>query len=90
MSDDAKGIRELAYQIWESEGRPDGQHHRHWQMACKLAEAQTQQAPQPLVRTKVTKPRAAPEKSSAADKPASGRKALTPRSRPAKTTKPAS
>jgi hypothetical protein len=32
-------IREFAYQIWESEGRPNGQEGRHWQMACKLAEA---------------------------------------------------
>lgn len=29
-------IRELAYQIWESEGKPDGQEHRHWEMASQL------------------------------------------------------
>ena len=29
-------IREYAYQIWESEGRPIGQASRHWDMACKL------------------------------------------------------
>ncbi|QQZ44638.1 DUF2934 domain-containing protein [Pseudomonas sp. SK3(2021)] len=40
MSTDDKRIREFAYQIWESEGRPDGQEHRHWEMACKLAEAE--------------------------------------------------
>jgi hypothetical protein len=34
-------VREFAYQIWESEGRPHGQHHRHWEMACKLAANQT-------------------------------------------------
>jgi hypothetical protein len=28
-------IREYAYQIWQSEGCPDGQAHRHWEMACK-------------------------------------------------------
>lgn len=34
-------VRELAYQIWESEGRPDGQQERHWRMAHSLAEAET-------------------------------------------------
>lgn len=29
-------IRDLAYQIWESEGRPHGQAARHWDIACKL------------------------------------------------------
>lgn len=90
MSDDAKYIRELAYQIWESEGRPEGQHQRHWQMACKLAETETQQTPQPVARTKVTKPKAAPETPAAANKPTSGKKPRAPRSVPAKTTKPAS
>lgn len=39
-------VREFAYQIWESEGRPHGQHQRHWEMACKLA-AQAEGQPQP-------------------------------------------
>lgn len=30
-------VRQFAYQIWESEGKPDGQAARHWEMACKLA-----------------------------------------------------
>lgn len=34
-------VREFAYQIWESEGKPHGQHHRHWEMACKLAANQS-------------------------------------------------
>lgn len=34
-------VREFAYQIWESEGKPDGQADRHWEMAWKLAEAQS-------------------------------------------------
>jgi len=33
-------VRELAYQIWESEGQPTGNEYRHWEMALKLAEAQ--------------------------------------------------
>jgi hypothetical protein len=40
MSTDDKRIREFAYQIWESEGKPTGQEKRHWEMARKLAEAE--------------------------------------------------
>lgn len=32
-------IRELAYRIWESEGRPEGQAIRHWHEACELVGA---------------------------------------------------
>ena len=42
MSTDDKRIREFAYQIWESEGKPTGQEKRHWEMACKLADAEAQ------------------------------------------------
>lgn len=30
-------VAELAYYIWLSEGKPDGQEARHWQMATRLA-----------------------------------------------------
>ncbi|MBG6636230.1 DUF2934 domain-containing protein [Pseudomonas aeruginosa] len=40
MSADEKRIREFAYQIWESEGGPDGQAERHWAMARQRAEAE--------------------------------------------------
>jgi hypothetical protein len=40
MSTDDKRVREFAYQIWESEGKPEGQEARHWEMAHKLAEAE--------------------------------------------------
>ncbi|MGV8834996.1 DUF2934 domain-containing protein [Cellvibrio sp.] len=33
-------IREFAHQIWESEGCPTGHEYRHWEIACKLVEAQ--------------------------------------------------
>lgn len=33
-------IRMLAYRIWESEGRPDGQEARHWEMAERIVEAE--------------------------------------------------
>jgi hypothetical protein len=39
MNTNEHRIREFAYQIWESEGRPHGQEERHWDMACKLADA---------------------------------------------------
>lgn len=40
MSTDDKRVREFAYQIWESEGKPEGHDARHWEMARKLAEAE--------------------------------------------------
>ena len=42
MSTDDKRIREFAYQIWESEGKPEGQEERHWEMARKLTDAEAQ------------------------------------------------
>ena len=41
MSAEEQRIREFAYQIWESEGKPTGQEARHWEMARKLAESET-------------------------------------------------
>lgn len=32
-------IRELAYAIWEQEGRPEGRSERHWETAEKAVEA---------------------------------------------------
>jgi len=37
-------IEELARQIWEAEGRPDGQGVRHWLMAERLLVAELQAA----------------------------------------------
>ena len=61
-------IRELAHQIWESEGRPDGQNTRHWEMACKLVEGEQQgdlqpsPAPEPAARKPRSRTAAAPAK----------------------------
>ncbi|XKH59643.1 DUF2934 domain-containing protein [Halomonas sediminis] len=33
---EAERVRYLAYKIWESEGRPEGQQQRHWDMALKI------------------------------------------------------
>ncbi len=61
MNTEEQRIREFAYQIWESEGKPEGQAERHWQMACKLAasEAQDERPPSPPSR-KVSKPKEVP------------------------------
>lgn len=37
-------IERLAHQIWESEGRPEGQAERHWRMAERLIQAEEIQA----------------------------------------------
>ena len=70
MSNDDKHIREFAYQIWESEGRPEGQEARHWEMAHKLAQAQA-----------LAPSKAAPKatKAKAAAKPAGEKKPRAPR-----------
>ncbi|MCP3751985.1 DUF2934 domain-containing protein [Pseudomonas sp. SBB6] len=80
MSVEEKRIREFAYQIWESEGRPEGQEQRHWDMARKLAEAEAlapkvtprKPAKAPPASTSKAKPAgatAAPKKPRAAKKP---------------------
>src|ERR1700712_642182 len=66
MSVDDKRIKEFAYQIWESEGKPDGHEDRHWEMARKLAEAEALAPSKPSNR----KPAAA--KSAKAAKPVAG------------------
>ncbi|SEQ89051.1 Protein of unknown function [Azotobacter beijerinckii] len=61
MTVEEQRIRELAYHIWLSEGCPEGQHDRHWQMACKLAEAEVRAetpAPRPRKPAAPRKPRA--------------------------------
>ena len=34
-------IKELAYRLWESEGRPHGKEHEHWQAANKIASGES-------------------------------------------------
>jgi hypothetical protein len=36
MTDDDQPIRELAYRIWEEEGRPEGLADQHWAMAQRM------------------------------------------------------
>ncbi len=92
MNQDQQRIRELAYQIWESEGRPSGQEQRHWQMACKLLHSEQQGDLQPAPKKKpaTRKPRAKPatapaeeasrqEKPALLEKPAAAKKPSRPR-----------
>ena len=59
MNTDDQRVRELAYQIWESEGRPHGQDARHWEMARKMAQREKPRdtPPEPTSRP-ASKPRA--------------------------------
>ncbi|WP_085586097.1 MULTISPECIES: DUF2934 domain-containing protein [unclassified Pseudomonas] len=76
MSNDDKRIREFAYQIWESEGKPEGQEARHWEMACKLAEAEALAPTKPPKAA--GKPAATKPKAPAKVKPAGVAKVLPP------------
>jgi hypothetical protein len=86
MSADEKRIRDFAYQIWESEGQPEGQEERHWEMARKLAEAEALAPDKKDVR-KTAKPKL-PKVDGAGDaKPVASKAAAKPAVKPA--TKPA-
>lgn len=76
-------IREFAYQIWESEGQPEGQQERHWDMAHKLAQAQALAPSNPEPRKTKAKAvaGAAPKatgKPATAKKPRAARKPAAP------------
>lgn len=76
MSTDEKRVHEFAYQIWESEGKPDGQEARHWEMARKLAEAE---ALAPKKSPKAAASKTAASKAPAAKaKPAAASKVIPP------------
>lgn len=82
MSTNEKRIREFAYQIWESEGQPQGQEARHWEMAHKLAQAEAL-GPAKSEASKAPKAAAKPAakpiaKEAAAKKPRAPRKPATP------------
>ena len=48
MENDEDYIRRLAHQIWESEGRPEGQAARHWAMAKELAKGHVDKDVEPV------------------------------------------
>ncbi len=84
MSTDDKRIREFAYQIWESEGKPEGQESRHWEMARKLAEAE---ALAPKKSPKAAAAKTASTKASAPKATAAKPKATTAKAKPASAAK---
>lgn len=45
MDVDEKRISDIAYYIWQSEGEPEREEVRHWEMARKLAAAESSSAP---------------------------------------------
>lgn len=51
MDTDEKRISDFAYYIWQSEGEPKGEEARHWEMARKLAEAESSSPPAHLEET---------------------------------------
>jgi hypothetical protein len=44
MTDKEQRVREVAYQIWEDEGRPDNHAVRHWGIAEKIVDEHLQQS----------------------------------------------
>ena len=80
MSTDDKRIREFAYQIWESEGKPEGQEARHWEMARKLAEAEAlaPKKPPKAAGSKAAGKRAEPKAPAPKPKPAAKAKPAAP------------
>ena len=64
MNINEQRVREFAHQIWESEGCPEGQSHRHWEMACRLAEESEDMPQAEQVSSK--KQQAAPQQQQAA------------------------
>jgi hypothetical protein len=47
MTDKERRIREVAYRVWEEEGRPEGQAHRHWTAAAQRIDAEDLKNAQP-------------------------------------------
>jgi len=50
-------IRARAHQIWEREGRPEGRHIEHWEMASAeiAAEAKPEKKPASLAKARASK-----------------------------------
>jgi len=83
MNQQEQHIRQLAYDIWQSEGCPEGQEARHWEMACKLVESQGGAGtptvkPAGKTRKTATKPVDATPSAKTAKKNASGAQSVKP------------
>ncbi len=66
MNEQEQRIREFAYEIWQTEGCPEGQGERHWEMARKLVEAQQSGLPMSMPLNKPRKSTTKPTDVSAA------------------------
>lgn len=74
MTKDEQRIRDFAYDIWVSEGKPHGEDARHWEMARKLVEAENgKSATKPASRARKTTTK--PTDATPATKPAKTAKA---------------
>ena len=76
--DDQDLIRERAHQIWEREGRPEGRHLEHWEMASAEIAAEAKPAKKPASLAKA--------RAQAAAKKAKAVVAAEPRKRTARKT----
>lgn len=47
MQSQPQTVQEIAYYLWVSEGKPDGQSERHWQQASKMVEEQAHNGKNP-------------------------------------------
>lgn len=94
MSVDEKRVREFAYQIWESEGRPEGQEARHWEMALRLAEAEAgtsseemPEKPKRARRTPAARTEAPGAPADEAEQPVKKSRSVKPKAEPETTAK---
>ena len=55
----ADRIHKRAYEIWEREGRPDGQHDAHWEQARRECEAEDAAVPPAATPPEAPAPKAA-------------------------------
>ncbi|OCX24821.1 DUF2934 domain-containing protein [Pseudomonas graminis] len=75
MNLDEKRISDFAYYIWQSEGEPEGEDARHWEMGRKLAETENSSAPAhveerfPDAASKNVEGEADPQPSASVDRP---------------------
>lgn len=89
MASNEERIRQRAYEIWEQEGRPDGEDMRHWLLAFQEIAANAEGNGQPAknARSKKVAAANASPKSKAKTKPAGGAQSVpttTPPPQPAK------
>src|SRR5690554_962056 len=71
-------VRKHAYQIWESEGRPQNQAQRHWEMAQKVAASQSQLEHQDRSNTSKSKARSTTKSRGGSDIAAASKATKTP------------